>query len=149
MSVDPVREILLLTIGAAEIDNRPNNPIPYIPPIPINMKYILSYLRPNSRWLRYIIIIINNNNKNDTHCCYSLPVLCEQLSSFAAAHAAAVYIYLQRILSSAEPLLALVDEINRGSCLAVTTTTASIVDHFDYTYETPCPNRRKNNYRSP
>jgi len=58
MSVDPVREILLLTNGAAEIDNRPNNPIPYIPPIPIPMKYICAYLRPNSHGLRYIIIIM-------------------------------------------------------------------------------------------
>jgi len=67
MSIDPVREILLLTNGAAEIDNRPNNPIPRIPPIPIPMKYICAYLRPNSHRLRYIIIIIllNNNNNNN------------------------------------------------------------------------------------
>jgi len=44
MSVDPVREILLLTNSAAEIDNRPNNPIPYnIPAIPILIRSI--YMR--------------------------------------------------------------------------------------------------------
>lgn len=49
VSVDPVREILLLTNGAAavEINNTPNNPIPYTYTQPISMnsmKYIRAYI---------------------------------------------------------------------------------------------------------